>query len=341
MAHVILHTEDLSKRYGEVPVVSHLTSTFMPVKSSAFGPNGAGKTTAINMMCGCLPPDTGTLPFRDSACTTMARAAARTWVGMCPQEIVIWERLTLPGTAAICRANVQPERTRGTPTSAAAAATIRPERKAAQTSTHPLWGMKRRLNIALALVHDPQIIVLDEPEAGLDPQSRVKVREFIQSLAHDKTIILTTHNMDEAERLADRIAITSGKRPSPHNWAGWRIRSGSIPRARCRVRALHAVGHLPAILAAITQVGLQPGEVRVRENSLEDVFIQLTGGGCANENLASHPQKLAEAVREPQLLLLTVDAAAHLSGYHQISYNTPCKRPSPFCCSTRTASALP
>ncbi|MEZ4643055.1 MAG: ABC transporter ATP-binding protein [Chloroflexota bacterium] len=342
MAHVILHTEDLSKRYGEVTAVSHLTLDVYAGEIFGFlGPNGAGKTTAINMMCGLLPPDTGTLPFRDSACTTMARAAARTWVGMCPQEIVIWERLTcleqLQFVGQMYNLSARAARQRAQQLLQQLDLSEKQHKQARTLS----GGMKRRLNIALALVHDPQIIVLDEPEAGLDPQSRVKVREFIQSLAHDKTIILTTHNMDEAERLADRIAITSGKRPSPHNWAGWRIRSGSIPRARCRVRALHAVGHLPAILAAITQVGLQPGEVRVRENSLEDVFIQLTGGGCANENLASHPQKLAEAVREPQLLLLTVDAAAHLSGYHQISYNTPCKRPSPFCCSTRTASALP
>ncbi len=68
-------------------------------------------------------------------------------------------------------------------------------------------GMQRRLNLAMALVHDPKIVILDEPEAGLDPQSRVKVREYIQSLARKKTVIVTTHNMDEAERVADRVAI--------------------------------------------------------------------------------------------------------------------------------------
>ena len=68
-------------------------------------------------------------------------------------------------------------------------------------------GMQRRLNLAMALVHDPDIVVLDEPEAGLDPQSRIKVREYIKSLARKKTIVLTTHNMDEADRLADRVAI--------------------------------------------------------------------------------------------------------------------------------------
>src|SRR4030067_366222 len=68
-------------------------------------------------------------------------------------------------------------------------------------------GMQRRLNLAMALVHDPEILVLDEPEAGLDPQSRVLVREYVRSLARQKTIILTTHKMDEAERMADRVAI--------------------------------------------------------------------------------------------------------------------------------------
>jgi ABC-2 type transport system ATP-binding protein len=68
-------------------------------------------------------------------------------------------------------------------------------------------GMKRRLNICLALVHDPEILILDEPEAGLDPQSRLLVRDFVKSLGKRKSVILTTHNMDEADRMADRVAI--------------------------------------------------------------------------------------------------------------------------------------
>jgi len=68
-------------------------------------------------------------------------------------------------------------------------------------------GMKRRLSISLALVHDPDILILDEPEAGLDPQSRILVRGLIKELARKKTIIITTHNMDEADRLSDRVAI--------------------------------------------------------------------------------------------------------------------------------------
>ena len=91
-------------------------------------------------------------------------------------------------------------------------------------------GMQRRLNLAMALVHDPQIVVLDEPEAGLDPQSRVLVREYIRSLARRKTVILTTHNMDEADRLADRVAIIDHGRC----WCWTRLRRSKPPgRRRC------------------------------------------------------------------------------------------------------------
>ena len=314
MAHVILHTEDLSKRYGEVTAVSHLTLDVYAGEIFGFlGPNGAGKTTAINMICGLLPPDSGHITIQGQRLhDNGASSAARTWVGMCPQEIVIWERLTcleqLQFVGQMYNLSARAARQRAQQLLQQLDLREKQHKQARTLS----GGMKRRLNIALALVHDPQIIVLDEPEAGLDPQSRVKVREFIQSLAHDKTIILTTHNMDEAERLADRIAIIdhgqllvldtptalkqqvgsgdvvevalSAAMDEPAETAVTAQLGGladqvwlDATRQMLSVRALHAVGHLAAILAAITQVGLQPGEVRVRENSLEDVFIQLTG----------------------------------------------------------------
>jgi ABC-2 type transport system ATP-binding protein len=180
--------------------------------------------------------------------------------------------------------------------------------------------MQRRLNLAMALVHDPEIVVLDEPEAGLDPQSRVKVREYIQSLARKRTVILTTHNMDEADRVADRVAIIDHGQllvlDSPQALKQ-RVGEGDVVEISLAapldardlervqaalaplvsqvmlnvggwiitVRALNAVGTLPAILDALETIDPLPslGEplkssgVRVRENTLEDVFIQLTG----------------------------------------------------------------
>jgi len=167
-------------------------------------------------------------------------------------------------------------------------------------------GMQRRLNLAMALVHDPEILVLDEPEAGLDPQSRVLVREYVKSLARRKTIILTTHNMDEAERMADRVAIidhgklltldtpealkrTVGEGDVLEIETGeGGVRSALSVVAKIApqvsstnhtlvIRARGVVELLPAILDALRSVDAHPGEVRLRANSLEDVFISLTG----------------------------------------------------------------
>jgi ABC-2 type transport system ATP-binding protein len=168
-------------------------------------------------------------------------------------------------------------------------------------------GMKRRLNIALALIHDPQILILDEPEAGLDPQSRINIREYIKSLAINKTVILTTHNMDEAHRMADRVAvIDQGKLlviDTPDALVA-RVGDGDVLEIEIagfgsgqedfildlpdqsqkfllgdmlQIRGLDLVNHLPGILSSLEKAGIQIGEIRLRKNTLEDVFIQLTG----------------------------------------------------------------
>jgi ABC-2 type transport system ATP-binding protein len=173
--------------------------------------------------------------------------------------------------------------------------------------------MKRRLNLALALVHDPEILVLDEPEAGLDPQSRVLVREYIRSLASHKTVILTTHNMDEAERLADRVAIIDHGRLLVVDKPGDLMQtvgegdvlevdvseeslpgsaSGSLlaPSIAQRFSAsLSTINHtlilrgrglierMPELLQVLHEEGVKTSDVRLRANSLEDVFLSLTG----------------------------------------------------------------
>ena len=166
--------------------------------------------------------------------------------------------------------------------------------------------MQRRLNLALGLVHDPEILVLDEPEAGLDPQSRVLVREYIRSLARQKTIILTTHNMDEADRMADRVAIidhgkllvqdtpealkrTVGEGDvlevevigiPPEQAIQMLMKTNAEASAindTITLRARSIVEQIPAIVEIIQRAGGQVGEVHLRANTLEDVFIALTG----------------------------------------------------------------
>jgi ABC-2 type transport system ATP-binding protein len=308
MPDVVLETEGLTKRYGDLVAVNNLILEVYEGEVFGFlGPNGAGKTTSINMMCGLLKPDAGTVTIRGERIDGSA-ADVRARVGVCPQDIVLWERLTcleqlqfigqmydLPGREAKRRGEQLLDELD----------LLDKRNKQARTLS---GGMQRRLNLAMALVHDPKIIVLDEPEAGLDPQSRVKVREYIQSLARQKTVILTTHNMDEADRMADRVAIIDhgellvldtpkslkqcvgegdvveiGLSTPPDNGTTLQaafadlVSETQLDDKLLTVRALNAVGSLTAILDRLESVGVQPGEVRIRENTLEDVFIQLTG----------------------------------------------------------------
>ena len=202
---IVLQTENLTKRYGALVAVQDLSLEIRRGEVFGFlGPNGAGKTTSINMMCGLLKPDSGQVllngrPLRDGD--------SRLQVGVCPQQVVLWERLTcleqLQFIGQMYGLSAALARQRGRQLLGEMDLVEKANQQARQLS----GGMQRRLNLAMALVHDPQIVILDEPEAGLDPQSRVRVREYIRSLAHRKTVILTTHNMDEADRLSDRVAI--------------------------------------------------------------------------------------------------------------------------------------
>lgn len=318
MPDVVLQTQGLTKRFGALTAVKDLTLEV--VEGEVFGllgPNGAGKTTSINMMCGLLKPDAGQVTVRGVPIAE-ADDEVRARVGVCPQDIVLWERLTcieqLQFIGQMYGLSGREARQRGEELLEELDLVSKRKQQARTLS----GGMQRRLNLAMALVHDPEIVVLDEPEAGLDPQSRIKVREYIQSLARAKTVILTTHNMDEAERVADRVAIIdhgallvldtpealkrsvgegdvveidlSGpvgqgdqalETVRPLVSQAWlHTEPAEAPgeeRSLLTVRALNAVGALPAILAALEAAGLQASDVRVRRNTLEDVFIQLTG----------------------------------------------------------------
>jgi len=310
MSNVVLKTEGLTKRYGALTAVKDLSLEVYEGEVFGFlGPNGAGKTTAINMMCGLLRPDAGQVLVRGVP-IAQAGDKIRARVGVCPQDIVLWERLTcleqLQFIGQMYGLDGREARQRGE--RLLEELDLRDKRRV--QARRLSGGMKRRLNLAMALVHDPDIVVLDEPEAGLDPQSRLKVREYIQSLARKKTVILTTHNMDEADRVADRVAIIDHGEllvlDTPEalkrrvgegdvveiDLDGLANNAASVLQAveplvgqvwldeelgQLTVRALNAVGALPAILDALEAIGLQAGDVRVRKNTLEDVFIQLTG----------------------------------------------------------------
>ncbi len=191
----------LRKTFGDLVAVDDLSLTINQGEIlGLLGPNGAGKTTTIRMLCALMEPDGGEIDW-DS------QADLSELIGFCSQENLYWPRLTCLEQLVFLG------QMHGMPAEAAHTRAIELLKilglsaKAKVFAAKLSGGMKRRLNIALALIHDPPVLILDEPEAGLDPQSRILVRDLIRSLARQKTVIITTHNMDEAERLSDRVAI--------------------------------------------------------------------------------------------------------------------------------------
>ena len=314
MPDVVLRTQDLTKRFGDLLAVSGLSLEVYEGEVFGFlGPNGAGKTTSINMICGLLKPDAGSVWLLGQLVQGSDQGLRRI-VGVCPQEIVLWERLTCLEQLIFMGQMYGLSARRASASARRLLEVLELTDKAKVQARKLSGGMQRRLNLAMALVHDPQVVILDEPDAGLDPQSRVKVREYIHSLARVKTVILTTHNMDEAERLADRVGIIDhGKllvldtpqalkarlgegdvleveltgealdegrlKASLQDQLGRREMQVGIDLQRhlVSVRGLNAISMLAPIQAVIRENGMSVGEVRLRQNSLEDVFIHLTG----------------------------------------------------------------
>ncbi len=306
MAEPVLQTWNLTRRFGNLLAVDDLSLEIQPGEIfGLLGPNGAGKTTTINMICGLLKPDSGKISIGGKMVGS-GDASVRLRVGICPQQTILWEKLTcleqIEFIGEMYNLPRREARRRGEELLEALGLHEQRNRLASVLS----GGMQRRLNLALALVHDPQILVLDEPEAGLDPQSRVLVRDYVKSLARRKTILLTTHNMDEAERLADRVAIIDHGRllvlDNPENLKAALGQgdvleletSGAIPDSmqaafcdagyECTftknsliLRAHRMIEHIPAVLQRLQGCGVQVNGMRLRANSLEDVFIALTG----------------------------------------------------------------
>jgi len=312
MQTAVLQTEHLTKRYGTLTAVDDLSLEVHEGEIFGFlGPNGAGKTTSISMMCGLLKPDAGRVLIHGQRVHSGA-PEVRARVGVCPQDTILWEKLTgleqLEFIGSLYGVPARIARQRG----GSLLEALGLSHKANQLAGKLSGGMKRRLNLALALIHDPEILVLDEPEAGLDPQGRVLVREYIRSLARKKTVILTTHNMDEADRLADRVAIidhgkllvvdtpealklTVGEGDvlevdiveAPSNSVSDPIPAAilaarffadvSVVDHTLTVRGRGLIERLSELLQALRGAGVQTSNVRLRVNTLEDVFLSLTG----------------------------------------------------------------
>jgi ABC-2 type transport system ATP-binding protein len=203
----MIEVRELRKSFGQITAVAGVSFDIRDGETfGLLGPNGAGKSTTIGMLTGVLRPDAGTILI-DGA-KSPSDAATRTSIGVAPQTLSLYEELTavenLRFFARMYKLAGTQLRDRVDWALDFAGLADRGRHRLKTFS----GGMKRRLNLAVGLVHNPRILFLDEPTAGVDPQSRNHIFDRIEELrAQGRTVVYTTHYMEEAQRLCDRVAI--------------------------------------------------------------------------------------------------------------------------------------
>ncbi|GIH78135.1 ABC transporter ATP-binding protein [Planobispora longispora] len=296
----LIHARGLVKRFGDFTAVDGIDLDVAPGEAFGFlGPNGAGKSSTMRMI-GCVSmPTAGELrilgmdPVRDGS-----RIRAR--LGVCPQldnldpDLNVRENLTTYARYfGLSRAEARRR--------AEELLDFVQLRDRAASQVEPLsGGMKRRLTIARALVNEPELVLLDEPTTGLDPQARHLLWERLFRLKQQgTTLVLTTHYMDEAEQLCDRLVVMDGGRIAAEGSPRSLIETYSTPEVvelrfpdeadyAGKLEGIGRVDPLPdrillyaddgdAAVAEVHRRGLTPSSVLVRRSSLEDVFLHLTG----------------------------------------------------------------
>ena len=303
MPEVLVRARGLTKRFGGFTAVDGIDFELFQGEAFGFlGPNGAGKSSTMRMISCVSPPTGGELtifgadPRRDGP-------GIRARLGVVPQEdtldveLTVRENLLVYGRYfGLSRAVIR-ERTAGLLDFVQLA-------DRADDMVEPLsGGMKRRLTIARSLINDPQILILDEPTTGLDPQARHVVWDRLFRLKQrGVTLILTTHYMEEAEQLCDRLVVMDHARiaaegtprellaryttpevlelrfpPDAHEQAGKKVQDLDARTEVLADRILMYVTDGDAALAAVLDRGLEPTTTLVRRATLEDVFLRLTG----------------------------------------------------------------
>ena len=297
--------DGLEKRYGERRALAAVSFTVAPGEIVALlGPNGAGKSTTLSILATTLTADAGSVTIAGHALPGDARAARRA-IGYVPQREALYPPLTARENLRFFARMLELDSTR-----ARSAATRVLELVAlAGRSNEPVAGfsigMRRRLNLACGLLHEPRVLLLDEPTVGVDPQSRERIFDAVEGLARGGAAILySTHYMEEAERLCSRVVLldegrvvaagTPGElvlqlrrlpslrlataRPLPPEWlakvGGARLVREDRGELEIEVRDLADV---PAVLLAAVESGGSVLDLRIHRPNLADVFFTLTG----------------------------------------------------------------
>src|SRR5580658_2712534 len=208
MAGIMLEVTDLRKRYGHVIAVDGLSLRAAEGETiGLLGPNGAGKTTIVSMIAGLLRPDSGQVLIAGRPLSGDTDPIKHK-IGLVPQDLALYDELSAGDNLTFFGALYGIDSATGKRPIADALELVGLTDRVKDKVKTFSGGMKRRLNLAAALLHNPQILLLDEPTVGVDPQSRNAIFDNLETLKkRGKTLLYTTHYMEEAARLCDRLII--------------------------------------------------------------------------------------------------------------------------------------
>jgi ABC-2 type transport system ATP-binding protein len=309
----VLEVKDLRKEFGDLTAVDGISFDIQEGEIFGFlGPNGAGKTTSISMICGLLTPTAGEI-FVEGVSILKNPREVKKRLGVVPQEVAIYEELSarenlsfwggifgMRGGVLNSRVDELLEQ-------------VGLEERAKEPTKNFSGGMKRRLNLALGLVHDPKLILLDEPTVGIDPQARHNILDVVKSIvAGGRTVLYTTHYLEEAEDLCDRLAIidhgkilsqgTVGELKTQLGEGSLLTVQGDFQAAKLSEAVTGVEGLMPIeiddnramllvardgpgvshSLEGLFSRGLTFDDIQIKEPNLEDLFLKLTGRELRN-----------------------------------------------------------
>ena len=263
----MIRVRGITRRFGERTAVEGISFDVNPGEVfGLLGPNGAGKTTTLRMIGGLIPPSSGTVEIDGQAFTRRSSAALRSRIGFLTETPGLWDLLTVEDNLDVYARLFH----------------VRQPEMAVQRVLRlfELWdrradrvvllskGMKQKLALARALVHDPDIVLLDEPTANLDPQTSRTVRDLLLDLrSQGRAVIVSTHNLDEVERLADRVGLVRRTLIAIGEPATLRR---EVFGRRLRIRLLVPYPPLPELAAVAARVGGQ--DVRIDGTELSMVL---------------------------------------------------------------------
>jgi ABC-2 type transport system ATP-binding protein len=295
----ILTLDKVRKTYRNRDALKGISLQLFPGELLGFfGPNGAGKTTMIRCISGLLKPDSGTIT-RHSLRESPAAGDVR--LGLVPQNLAIYPDLTVQQNLEVfgrlegVAGRVLKERIKEVLEWAALS-----DRTRSLTRTLS-GGMQRRLNIACSVLHRPQILLLDEPTVGVDPQSRERIYSMLEELtAQGAALLLTTHQLDEVEMRCDRIVVMDDGKIVARGTLAELVQQTVGRPHRVSLRfdypcqmplpqfvfdeprtsatcVMQSMQELPVVMAVLQQLDQQPSHIDVRSFGLQDVFLELTG----------------------------------------------------------------